>query len=182
MANLLQIMCSIEYNNIFAIFSLKMLPRTDLWMTLRYFMIIMVLLLTSTALMKTRIFNVTIKMSFLGFLIVCCGYCHCLPESYRKQLTYHRTRFISLIHCFCPFPRVTSVLKKSKHFNFKKPFSDKNISDHFLKIWIFSKWKEFLKDINRHVDKTRIFFFWSIIFFPLSLTDREVWKLPLFWL
>ena len=112
MANLLQIMCSIEYNNIFAIFSLKMLPRTDLWKTLRYFMIIMVLLLTSTALMETRIFNVSIKMSFLGFLIVFCGYCHYLPESYRKQLTYHRTRFISLIHCFCPFPRVTSVLKK----------------------------------------------------------------------
>ena len=137
MANLLQIMCSIEYNNIFAIFSLKMLPRTDLWMTLRYFMIIMVLLLTSTALMETRIFNVTIKICFLGFLIVCCGYCHYLPESYRKQLTYHRTRFISLIHCFCPFPRVTSVLKKSKHFSFKKPSSDKNISNHSLKICIF---------------------------------------------
>ena len=62
--------------------------------------------------METHIFNVTIKMSFLGFLIVCCGYCHYLPESYRKQLAYHRTRFISLIHCFGPFPRVTSVLKK----------------------------------------------------------------------
>ena len=178
MANLLQIMCSIEYNNIFAIFSLKMLPRTDLWMTLRYFMIIMVLLLTSTALMETRIFNVSIKMSFLGFLIVFCGYCHYLPESYRKQLTYHRTRFISLIHCFCPFPRVTSVLKKSKHFSFKKPSSDKNISNHSLKICIFQN--EPTRQPTRWQNEN--FFFWSVKVFPLSLTDREVWKLPLFWL